>query len=33
VTLHKLIMLDLMQPDNFKIIKQVCEVATKEYAV
>lgn len=33
VTLHQLIMLDLQQADNFKVIKQVCEVATKEYAV
>ena len=33
VTLHSLIMFDLHDPENLKVIKQVCEVATKEYAV
>jgi hypothetical protein len=33
ITLHQLIMYDLHDPENLKLIKQVCEVATKEYAV
>lgn len=33
VHLHKLIMHRLYEPDSLKIIKKVCEVATKEYVV
>jgi dynein heavy chain, axonemal len=32
-TLHRLIAYELNAPENLKVIKQVCEVATKEYAV
>jgi hypothetical protein len=33
ISLHSLIMLELYEPENLKTIKEVCEVATKEYAV
>ena len=33
ITLYRLIMLELYDEDKLKTIKQICEIATKEYAV
>lgn len=33
ITLYKLIMLELYTEEKLKTIKQICEIATKEYAV
>jgi len=33
ITLYRLIQLELYDEDKLKTIKQICEIATKEYAV
>ena len=33
ITLYRLIMLELYDEEKLKTIKQICEMATKEYAV
>lgn len=33
ITLYQLIQLELYEEEKLKTIKQICEVATKEYAV